>query len=108
MDFSVGTLKMLDYIDRHDVDEDRLIKKFGCTYPLRIVELQKGQAINYEFRRDGSVRRVVPSIEGLYALENYRLSRRADRKRFLFRSVFVPIIVSLATNLLLFGIKQLL
>lgn len=48
------------------------------------------------------------TVPGKHAVQNYLTSKRVDRQKFLFRSVAVPIMVTVATELILHGILWLL
>lgn len=108
MKFSPKTMQVLKYIDKHHVDTSHLKKKFGDTCHLRLQELQNAHVINYEFKPDGITHVIVPSIEGVHFLEDFKAEKHSDTKLFVRRSVIVPILVSLATNGAVFLAKWLL
>ena len=84
--FPPKTMQIFRYIDKHHVDTGRIEEKFGDTCHFRLKELRNAHVINYEFEEDGVTHVIVPSLEGVYFLENYRAERfLTTRERWLER-----------------------
>lgn len=104
MTFSAETTRMLMYINKHQVNENHLKKKFGETYRLRLKNLEQGHAINYEFEADGITHTIVPGLEGQLFLADYKAERRlTKRERWRERILgFVPgVLVTVVGGLIL-------